>query len=246
VAAVLEGDKGRRLKLRYPQKFLKEKVMTQADCEEWIRTQASISIKGKFGHHKWKTPEIWMVTGLQMVTGGDVYAAGSREKKVEGGVGGDPSLAAGLPPGTLKIKAEASHERSEETSNGFGFEDERVWAAQFMEIDIEFGDDEDVALQKREKSKDMLPKTIADFRLKDIADLKSRGIRGLRNENEVKLPAPRARILADEELELPENRSSVEFDEMPYVEALKNTSWDDYNECLRYLDDDGRSSFTSD
>ncbi|KIW07369.1 hypothetical protein, variant [Verruconis gallopava] len=247
IAAVLEGRQGRRLKLRYPQKFLKEKVMTQQGCDEWIRTQASISFKGKFGHHKWKAPEIWMVTGLQLVTGGDVYAAGSRDKKVEGGLGADPSVAAGLPPGTLKVKAEASHEHSEQASNGYGYEDERVWAAQFMEIDIEYGDDDDPALQKREKSKDMLPKTIADFRLKDIADLRARGIRGLKSDGEKRLqPKLRARIVAHEDEELPEDPDGIDIDELPYVDALKGTSWDDYYECFRYLDDIARDSPVSD
>lgn len=127
VAAVLEGQKGRRLKLRYPQRFLKEKVITQEGCDEWIRTQASISHKGKFGLHKWKAPEVWMVTGLQLVSGGDVYAAGSKDKRFEGGVGADPSVAAGLPPGTLKVKAEASHSSGQEANTGYGYEDERVW-----------------------------------------------------------------------------------------------------------------------
>lgn len=246
VAAVLEGEAGRRLKLRSPQKFLKEKVMSQEGCDEWIRTQASISFKGKFGHHKWKAPEIWMVTGLQLVRGGDVYAAGSRDKKFEAGVGGDPSLAAGLPPGTLKIKAEAGRETSEEANNGYGFDDERVWAAQFMEIGIEYGDDDDPALQKQQRAKDMLPKTIADFRLKDIADLKARGIRGLRVESDAKVPKPRGRVIIDENAEDPEDPDGVEMDELPYVHAMKDTSWDDYNDCARYLEDDARDSPVSD
>merc|ERR1711939_318467 len=215
VAAVLEGQKGRRLKLRYPQKFLKEQVMSQEGCDEWIRTQASISYKGKFGLHKWKAPEIWMVTGLQLVAGGDVYAAGSRDKKFEAGVGADPSVAAGLPPGTLKVKAEASQSHGQEANTGYGYEDERVWAAQFMEIELEYGDDEDIELQKRERSKDLLPKAIADFRLKDIADLGAKGIRGMRTETSPTRPVKRrARILADEDADLSDD-NAIQLDERP-------------------------------
>jgi hypothetical protein len=241
VTAVLEGKKGRRLKLRYPQKFLKEQVMAQKGCDEWIRTQASISYKGRFGYNKWKAPEIWMCTGLQMVTGGDVYAAGAREKKFEAGVGADPSLAAGLPPGTLKVKAEAGQHSEQEASTGYGYEDERVWAAQFMEIEFEYGDDNDPALQKIQRSKDMLPKTIADFRLKDIADLQDKGIRGLKTQKE-SVPAPkrRARIVVEEEAEIPEEDGEIVMDEIPYVEALKDVSWANYNEASRYLDDESR------
>jgi hypothetical protein len=249
VAAVLEGDKGRRLKLRYPSKFLKEKVMTQEGCSEWIRTQASISYKGRFGLHKWKSPTIWMVTGVQLVTGGDVYFAGSRDKKFEASVGVDPSLAAGLPPGTLKVKAAAGVARGEEANNGYGYEDERVWAAQFMEIELEFGDDEDLALQKRENSKDLLPKTIAVFKLKDIADLGAKGIRGMRTEVDAKRPRPprrQARVIADEDEETVDDAASIQLDAVPYVDALKDTSWTDYNECARYLDDEARSLHDSD
>merc|ERR1711881_355172 len=227
VAAVLEGQKGRRLKLRYPQKFLKEQVMSQEGCDEWIRTQASISYKGKFGLHKWKAPEIWMVTGLQLVAGGDVYAAGSRDKKFEAGVGADPSVAAGLPPGTLKVKAEASQSHGQEANTGYGYEDERVWAAQFMEIELEYGDDEDIELQKRERSKDLLPT----------------GIGGLRTETAPsRTPRRRARVIADEEAEIPEDTGDALFDEIPYAESLQGTSWTDYNECSRYLDDEARGS----
>lgn len=221
--------------------------MAQEGCGEWIRTQASISYKGKFGYNKWKAPEVWMVTGLQLVSGGDVYAAGSRDKKFEGGVGADPSLAAGLPPGTLKVKAEAGQARGEEANTGYGYEDERVWAAQFMEIELEYGDDDDPALQKRERSKDLLPKTIADFRLKDIADLGAKGIRGQKTEAELtRPPRRRARIIADEEAEIPEDAGAIQLDEVPYVSALKGTSWADYNECSRYLDDEARDSPVSD
>lgn len=241
VAAVLEGESGRRIKLRYPIKFLKEQVMKQEGCDEWIRTQASISFKGKFGHHKWKAPAIYMVTGVQLVKGGDVFASGSRNTGGSVGIGGDPSLAAGLPPGTLKVKVEGGQQRSTEANNGYGYEDERVWAAQFMEVDIEYGDDEDVALGKQEK-KESLPKVIDSFRLKDIADLKARGIRGFRSDEPVvKPPKPIARVVcADLEEESPEDTEGVRFDEMPYVEALKDTSWTDYDDHLRYLEDEDK------
>merc|ERR1711981_490108 len=182
------------------------------------------SYKGKFGLHKWKAPEIWMVTGLQLVAGGDVYAAGSRDKKFEAGVGADPSVAAGLPPGTLKVKAEASQSHGQEAN-------------------MEYGDDEDIELQKRERSKDLLPKAIADFRLKDIADLGAKGIRGLRTETAPsRTPRRRARVIADEEAEIPEDTGDALFDEIPYAESLQGTSWTDYNECSRYLDDEARGS----
>jgi hypothetical protein len=187
-----------------------------------------------------------MCTGLQMVTGGDVYAAGSRHKNVDASVGADPSLAAGLPPGTLKVKVGASQTNDQEASTGYGYEDERVWAAQFMEIELEYGDDDDPALQKRQRSKDLLPKTIADFRLRDIADLGAKGIRGLKTEKDGKAPKRRARIIVDEEEEAPEDVGGIEMDEGPYVEALKGTSWKDYNECARYLEDEARASPVSD
>ena len=116
-------------------------------------------------------------------------------------------------------------------------------AAQFMEIEIEYGNDEDLALQKRERSKDGLPATIADFRLKDIADLGAKGIRGMRTETSPTRPVKRrARILADEDAELSDD-NAIQLDERPYADALNGTSWADYNDCLRYLDDEARGGY---
>merc|ERR1712093_214361 len=78
VTATLEGKSGRRLKIKKPEKFLRDEVMAQEGVQEWIRTQASISFKGHFGMHKFKAPEIWMVTGIQLITGGDVHVGSSR------------------------------------------------------------------------------------------------------------------------------------------------------------------------
>lgn len=239
--ATLEGKSGRRLKIKKPETFLRDEVIKQEGVQEWIRTHASISYKGLFGHHKWKAPEIWMVTGVQLVTGGDVQAGTKASTHGGAGAGGDAGLAFGAPPGVAAVSAEASHGHSEEATNGYGYDDERVWAAQFMEVTIEYGDDEDHTLTAQDGK--LIPKTIARFKLEDIADLRARGIRASRDirvqangKSTPKPPKPIGRVTVAETTEEDE-LDDIHVDDMPYIHALAGTEWDIYNECSQYLAD---------
>jgi hypothetical protein len=217
--------------------------MKQEGVEEWLRTQASISFRGHFGYHKWKVPEIWLVTGLQLVTGGRMKTVAS--KSAHGGIGGgvDAGALAGGPPGVVTVAAEASIDHTNQAANSSGYNDERVWAAQFMEVVIEYGDQEDTKLTSDEHK--IFPKTIATFKLKDIADLKARGIRASqeqRGQTISKPPQPIGRIMMRETEDAAtgddaEDSDGIELDDKPYVEALRDTDWGMYDECSRYLDD---------
>jgi hypothetical protein len=243
VTATLEGKSGRRLKIKKPEKFLRDEVITQEGAQEWIRAQASISFKGHFGYNRFEAPEIWMVTGVQLVTGGDVQVGSSRSVNGKFGAGADIGAAFGAPPGVAAVAAEAGHEHGSEANNTYGYDDERVWAAQFMKVKIEYGDEEDKTLKLKEKA---VPATIATFQLEDIADLKARGIRGspeqraqANGQATVKPPKPIARIIVDEDGEdaSSEDSDSIHLDDQPYVEDLKNTDWEMYNEASQYLCD---------
>jgi len=67
-----------------------------------------------------------MVTGLQLVTGGDVQAGGSRSVHRAFGGGVDVGALAGGPPGMAVANAEVSGGNHDEAKNNYGFDDKRV------------------------------------------------------------------------------------------------------------------------
>ncbi|KAH6702883.1 hypothetical protein BKA61DRAFT_198094 [Leptodontidium sp. MPI-SDFR-AT-0119] len=244
VAATLEGRSGRRLKIKKPEKFLRDEVMAQEGVQEWVRTQASISFKGHLGMHKFKAPRIWMVTGIQLVTGGDVRVGSSRSVNGTVGASGDVGAAFGAPPGVAAVGAEVGHGHHSEANNAYGYDDERVWAAQFMEVKIEYGTEADKAMKSKDNN--LVPATITTLQLEDIADLRARGIRASQNlraqangQTYVKPPKPIARVVVtgEDEEEDDSEDEGIQLSDSPYTEALKNTDWEMYNECSQYLAD---------
>lgn len=248
VAAVLEGKSGRRLKLKKPVKFLRDEVIAQEGAQEWIRTQASISFKAKFGRPKFKAPEIWMVTGVQLVTEGNVKVGSSKSISTTVGGSGDPGAAFGAPPGTTAIGAEVSHGRESEANTGYSHKDERVWAAQFMEIKIDFGTEADKDLKSKENKP--LPAAISTFKLEDIADLKARGIRATQQQRAdangqpfQKSPELVGRIVignANDEDDDSSDSGDIQIGEDSYVGGLDldDADWEMYDECSNYLRDE--------
>lgn len=211
--------------------------MTQPGIDKWIRTQASISRKAIFGH-QFKAPKIWMVTGVQLVTNGDVHTGSSKHNRFGLGAGVDAGALAGGPPGVLNAQVEGAHAHGAEAGNHFGYEGERVWAAQFMEVSFEFSVTPDPESRGR-------PKTIAKFSLEDIADLKARGLRAgqdirMHADGQSMRPPPHplvARItITQEDSDVMETKG-IQIDDHPYVKSMKDTDWESYNECLKFLAD---------
>jgi len=238
--ATLIGASGRRLKIKSPEKFLKEEVIKQPGAQEWIRNQASILFSGWFGNN-FKAPEIWMVTGVQLVTRGNVHVGSSKSISGTLGASGDPGAALGIPPGLTKVGSEARHGHGSEANSGYGYSGERVWAAQFMKVKIEYGTKEDKTLKSLTHK--AVPATILSLELEDIADLGARGIRGTEKEREdangqmfVKPPKPIGRIVVDEE-EDDSDSDGIKLGDEEYVNSLSGTNWEMHDEALKYLRD---------
>jgi hypothetical protein len=257
--ATLIGTSGRRLQVKKPEKLLRDAVIKQEGVQEWLRTQASVSWKSKFGHYKWKAPEIWMCTGIQLVTHGNVRTGASHSAGVYAGAGGDFGPAVGLPPGVVDIHAKGERGHMEEAKNGYGYDDERIWAAQFMEVNLEYGEGEDdAALAAKLQKHGVVPKTIATFKLKEVADLKVRGIRAspaVRAEgNEMlsvgKTPKFIGRVTVADTVEDgsksddddDDGEPGIQIDDTSYVDALRDTNWENYRDCAHYLHDKDRES----
>jgi len=239
VTATLVGNEGRRLRIKKRDSFLKESVMKQDGIDKWIRTHASILRRAGFGHREFKAPEIWMVTGVQLVKNGTVHTRSSRGSKFGGGAGVDVGLAAGGPPGVAALEVEAGHENNALVGNHFGHKEERVWAAQFMQISFEFG-------KAPDPQDELHPKTIASFRLEDINDLRARGLRGsheerLRIDGQPIKPPPDliGRITVDNEKERDSDTEStgIHIDDQRYVKEMDGIDWNSYNECRKFLAD---------
>ncbi|KAF3043267.1 hypothetical protein E8E12_010202 [Didymella heteroderae] len=234
----IQGQSGRRVKIKNPEAFLRE-VMKQDGVQEWIHEHATIEHKSKYGRHTWKAPKIWMVTAVQHVTGGDIHATGSASTKVGGMAGADVSPAVNAPPGALRVKAEANYENSTGASNDFGHEDERVCAAQFMPVKIHFGNEEDCELSVKEHA--FLPKTIASFRLEDVPDLEMKGIRGSNAEvNKAPtgfVPKLIGRITVQSPTDNEEDKDDDDLviDDAPYVNNKNDTDWEQYDKYKRWL-----------
>ena len=209
--------------------------MKQPGAHEWICRHASVEHKALFGGggDKWKAPKIWMVTGIQYITGGDIHSTGSASSKTTGTAGVDLSLALNTPPGSAKAKVEGSQERSKEATTDYKHEQERVWAAQIYPVNIEYGLEEDGVIPAKGK-----PKTIATFALSDVQDLKKAGIRDRDNKDldQPTGPVPNliGRVTVQHSTEsVPdddgETVKSLVIDDAQYIANKTNTDWNQYN-----------------
>ena len=152
----------------------------------------------------------------------------------------------GLQPAALlkigEVGVEVTHGHSGRNNNDYGHEDERVWAAQFMQVKIEYGDQGDKNLKTSDRK--VVPAEITTFRLEDIADLKGRGIRGSLEQRAAanglkkeKAPEPIGNIVVgeEEEEEEEEQDEGIGLSDKVYVEELKETDWEMYDKCSLYL-----------
>jgi hypothetical protein len=105
-----------------------------------------------------------------------------------------------------------------------------------MEVKIEYGDEEDKTVKVKENK--LVPATISTFRLEDIADLKSRGIRATQRQR-ADVPKLIGRIVVEdvEDDDADAESDDLHLSDQPYVEVLKDTDWDMYDECSKYLRD---------
>lgn len=213
--------------------------MKQDGIDKWICQHASITHKSNFGRNKWIAPKIWMVTAVQYVTGGDIHSQGIASNKVGGSAGGDASLAVQSPPGTLKAKVEGSYKSSHGATTDFGHKDERVWAAQFWPMSIEFGPEENAILSAKKKLS--LPKAINTCQLQDLPDLFGNGIRDQKVDGPVPklighvvVQDPRHNVVDDDE---DEESDSIMIDDAQYVANKIETDWEQFGKYKRWLKD---------
>jgi hypothetical protein len=242
VTVTLTGTSGRRVRIRRPEAFLEE-VLKQDGVDQWIRAHATLKHKSKYGNHAWTAPELWLVTGVQYLTGGEYHFEDNATNELSAHGGADVGAAAGGPAGVAKLQAEVRHEKQNGAQNGFGHEDERVWAAQFMTVKIDIGAQAADPTLSSERS--WVPKTIKTIYLEDVKDLEFQGVRASREQADQETPELVARITAgegerdegvsDREGSASEGEDDLVVDDGPYVHALQNANWEMYNKYKNYL-----------
>ncbi|QDS76543.1 hypothetical protein FKW77_006225 [Venturia effusa] len=228
----LVGKAGQRVQLMRPTAFFRDEVYAQKGVRKWIQKQ----IEARKGHVH--TPKIWMLTGVQLVAGGQVVEGFTQVKSQSVGVTVDSGLVTtGIPSGQKVATVDANNTNTTNTQSTFEYKDARVWAAQYMEVDIRtrilarsnLNDAPTLEALKEEAS--------MVFKLKDLID---RGPKALREH--VK-PADEvfAEIVGlkyvdgvedrDEEYTAPSaDPATMSFDLKGYSAAMDGIDWEGYEE----------------
>ncbi|PVH71737.1 hypothetical protein DL98DRAFT_660473 [Cadophora sp. DSE1049] len=166
------GKAGRRQRIKKPEKFLNDVVLASPEARVWLADKLSISRTMYYlsqGGLK-KQPRIWMVTGIQYITDGVVsneqtrYQTGSASANIHipEPISAAVTILGGQ--GGLSSGFETNHTSS--TRTAYGHKNERVWAAQFTQLAVQF--------TSTLISSNELPNRIP---LRDIVDIKSGAVR---------------------------------------------------------------------
>ncbi|KUI72445.1 Metacaspase-1 [Cytospora mali] len=171
----IEGSNARRFQIEHTTEFLNRMIMSSPGAKAWLNSRITVAKhmyylnQLKFGSSR--RPQIWMVTGVQLLS--DVTVRYRRESS------SSRDLNFRVPPpeaGTLAANfilandnmaiggASLSLSTSSANDVAYSHVDERVWAAQFRRLNVDFRK-EGAAFDRR-------------ISLKDLLDLGHLGIRG--------------------------------------------------------------------
>ncbi|PYI35499.1 hypothetical protein BP00DRAFT_453881 [Aspergillus indologenus CBS 114.80] len=139
----LEGQQSRRVTIRNPDLFLEQVILPSAEAKRWLATQLTVS---RTMHYLSRAilgtarqPRIWLLTGLQYIATARIKAGWSHSPHVLTGIPGptlDPTVAAltGLSDAgdqELHVGIEAGRSTGDDP-------EEKIWAAQFMELKVKY------------------------------------------------------------------------------------------------------------
>lgn len=236
----IEGVSGRRFEIEEPLRFFSEEVFSHPDAKSWIQKQASISlanrVKNRLKHRNehWKSPDMWVCTGIQLITGGRAVAGVSKKALTGISATVDPGMAHGVPTGQSAVSMNGSHQASSSSTNQYQHKDERIWAAQFHQINVEFTKSE------AGRKDDLL------VDLRQIEDLGAGAVRaGWSSDDDsederVSMPGV-ARIIGFVDIQAgntqrkqSENVHDIEISTNTYSEQMNDIDWKLYEEHSKY------------
>ncbi|KAI1334310.1 hypothetical protein F5Y15DRAFT_292823 [Xylariaceae sp. FL0016] len=176
------GSKAQRYQIRKPERFLKEQVLTQPGVKKWISDRLSITWWAKLKHplkngKSWRTPSIWLVTGIHLISDGQVHTGWEVGRAVEVEANLDPGAAGGAPTGQKAIEFKGSSGSNVQMENLYGRRGDLVWCAQFMELAVDFTNPVGQSAPTGGHLRLFSKKEIETLGLKQIEDLGKNGVR---------------------------------------------------------------------
>ena len=124
-----------------PQKFLNEAVLASAQARAWLADRLSICrrmhyLKSLVG----KAPQIWMLTGVQLIEEGSVRFAQGSSASTGGGFTipiPEPATQMTLAAtGNGAVSGKGDVHAKMDSESAYGYQGSRVWAAQFMRLKV--------------------------------------------------------------------------------------------------------------
>jgi hypothetical protein len=230
--------------------FLRDVVLKQEGVEKWIRDTLSIQATGKLiqGKFAWKPPRIWVCTGLQLIKHGKVKYSTVNSHSGGGGINLDAGLiTTGIPTGQSAAEFHGHLENSTHVDNDYDYDDERVWAAQWMEIGVVFRskgpNDKEKPMVVDLKQIEHLEHGVRTPEQTPETAINSNGA-NIETRPEVaeivglKLPLDNSNIIdeSNQEEEVPYDLDSIVFDSRPYTEAMDGIDWKRYEKYRTYLE----------
>jgi hypothetical protein len=266
----LVGASGRRFEVQKPETFFRKEVFSQSKAKNWIKKQYSISfttrIKNAMHHKSWKAPDIWVLTGIQLVEGGSIQGGVSSTTKASGSLTIDPGIAQATSTGQ-NISVNGRHGQNATVHTEYYHADERVWAAQFMQLDVDF---KEVTKPKPEGAQGKQPRRNKKKMVVTLKDVEHFALNALRKPSEEDSDCdsepvdyvaeivglkdigaePSEKVerkeddevsgLSDEEVEedtLQPQFSDVDFCQEKYVKAAQGIDWEQWKKGSKYCDD---------
>jgi hypothetical protein len=241
----IAGTVGRRVQLKKPRQFIEKDVLVQDELDEWLRIRASANraVYAATRRNKvaWTPPQIWVCTGVQIISEGKVYTGKELESLKELQLTLDASQAVGAPEGLLSAGGGFSRGQGHGTSEEYTYKNERIWAAEFMELGIVYGSGEqdgDLTVKCGEAK----PKLVKTVEIYDTPTLGEKGVRGGEEAEEWDM---------EEDNIIPESEQThahffvvgsagdtavpVQFGSHVYVGQLDTANWAGFNTGMEYL-----------
>lgn len=204
-------------------------VLRQEGVEDWVRNVLSVQSHGKFHYPNKPAHEIWVCTGLVLVSRGTVTFDKEDSANVQALFNADiGALTTGVPNGFSGGEVSGGKGSDNETHVGYTQVAERVWAAQWQQLEVTLGP----------KMKDNQPKGLI-YTLKQI-ETREPGFRifeqGEMSEREHFDTAEVVGIIAAASIgnEADDKTSNeMEFDERPYAAATRDLDRTSFTENLK-------------
>lgn len=166
-----------------------------------------------------------MLTGVQLVTGGQVEEGFRKANTQHLGITLDAgTVTNGIPSGQELASIDANHGNSSNTEANFSYEDQRVWAAQYMQL--KFDPKKLAKPEAARQTERMLVK------VKDLFDRGPTALRGNHIEPTEESFQEITGLLSVGDVAI------QEFDAKAYANAMHGIDWEKYDENMDDVEED--------